>query len=144
MRLTRCEQVGALEKRLKGGDVPAFIYTIPTFHNPTGTELSPERRTRLLALADAYAFGIISDEPYNLLSLDTLPTRTSLASLDASGRVVSLGSFSKILSPGLRLGWAQSSPATIRELTACGAIRSGGGQNPVTAAMVHSGEYEAR
>lgn len=56
-------------------------------------------------LAEKYAFRIISDEPYNLLTLDAVtPPYASLASYDTSGLVVSLGSFSKILAPGLRLG----------------------------------------
>ncbi|KAG3160299.1 hypothetical protein PI126_g6973 [Phytophthora idaei] len=97
----------------------------------------PDRCKRLVALAQKYGFRIISDEPYNLLHLDggALP---SLASYDDSGLVVSLGSFSKILAPGLRLGWAQSSSKTIETLSTIGALRSGGGQNPVTAALVHT------
>lgn len=92
-----------LEDKLAGGDVPAFLYTIPFFHNPTGAVMLPDRCKRLVALAQKYQFRIISDEPYNLLHLDggALP---SLASYDDSGLVVSLGSFSKILAPGLRLG----------------------------------------
>ncbi|KAF1334532.1 Tricarboxylate transporter, partial [Globisporangium splendens] len=145
--------VDALEKRLEAGDIPAFIYTIPFFQNPTGTVLSEARRKRLVALADKFGFYVISDEPYNLLTLD-LKTKpyASLASYDTSGRVVSLGSFSKILAPGLRLvltvffksasygmaGWAQSSKETIQALSSLGTIRSGGGQNPITAGIVHS------
>lgn len=96
-------QVNALEKRLKAGDVPAFLYTIPFFHNPTSVVITSDRRECLLSLAQRYGFYIISDEPYNLLGLDG-KTYPSLASYDTSGRVVSLGSFSKILAPGLRLG----------------------------------------
>ncbi|ETK85525.1 hypothetical protein F441_09828 [Phytophthora nicotianae CJ01A1] len=126
-----------LEATLAAGDVPAFLYTIPFFHNPTGAVMSPDRCERLVALAQKYEFRIISDEPYNLLHLDggALP---SLASYDDSGLVVSLGSFSKILAPGLRLGWAQSNTKTIETLSTIGALRSGGGQNPVTAALVHT------
>ncbi|KAG7393189.1 hypothetical protein PHYPSEUDO_011194 [Phytophthora pseudosyringae] len=126
-----------LEAKLAAGDVPAFLYTIPFFHNPTGAVMSSDRCKRLVGLAQKYGFRIISDEPYNLLHLDggALP---SLASYDDSGLVVSLGSFSKILAPGLRLGWAQSSTKTIEALSTIGALRSGGGQNPVTAALVHT------
>ncbi|RLN84714.1 hypothetical protein BBJ28_00002579 [Nothophytophthora sp. Chile5] len=130
-------QLDVLEEQLIAGNVPAFLYTIPFFHNPTGAVLAADRCKRLVALAQEYGFHIISDEPYNLLSLDgdSLP---SLASYDNSGLVISLGSFSKILAPGLRLGWAQSSKETIQTLSAIGPLRSGGGQNPVTAALVHS------
>ncbi|CAI5719785.1 unnamed protein product [Peronospora destructor] len=127
----------ALEAKLASGNVPAFLYTIPFFHNPTGAVMSADRCKRLVALAQKYAFRVISDEPYNLLHLNGggLP---SLSSFDGSGLVVSFGSFSKILAPGLRLGWAQSSKDTIEKLSTVAALRSGGGQNPVTAALVHT------
>ncbi|KAI9923216.1 hypothetical protein PsorP6_001897 [Peronosclerospora sorghi] len=126
----------SLEERLMRGDVPAFLYTIPFLHNPTGAVLSSDRCKRLVGLAQNYGFHIISDEPYNLLHMNgsALPP---LASYDDSGLAVSLGIFSEILVPGLRLGWAQSSEKTIEELSTIGVFRSGGGQNPVTAALVH-------
>jgi 2-aminoadipate transaminase len=96
-------QVDALEARLRAGDVPGFVYTIPFFHNPTGAVLPSSRCERLVALARKYGFYVVADEPYNFLHLDG-PPLPSLASYDDSGRVVSLGSFSKILAPGLRLG----------------------------------------
>ncbi|CAH0520873.1 unnamed protein product [Peronospora belbahrii] len=76
---------------------------------------------RLVVLVQKYGFRIISDEPYNLLHLNGggLP---SLSSFDDSGLVVSLGSFSKILAPGLRLGWAQSSRETIEKLSTIGKL----------------------
>ncbi|DBA03512.1 TPA: hypothetical protein N0F65_011413 [Lagenidium giganteum] len=131
--------VDHLEQRLRAGDVPAFVYTIPFFHNPTGAVLPPERCVKLVALARQYGFHVISDEPYNLLAFDDR-AYPSLASYDRShsGRILSLGSFSKILAPGLRLGWAHSSSDTIKRLASIGAIKSGGGQNAVTAALVHS------
>ncbi|KAG7400783.1 hypothetical protein PHYBOEH_004297 [Phytophthora boehmeriae] len=126
-----------LEDMLADGDIPAFLYTIPFFHNPTGSVMPVDHCKRLVTLAQKYGFHIISDEPYNLLNLDGSPL-PSLASYDDSGLVVSLGSFSKILAPGLRLGWAQSSKETMQTLSAIGPLRSGGGQNPVTAALVHT------
>ncbi|GLD95280.1 hypothetical protein PINS_up003924 [Pythium insidiosum] len=129
--------VNALERLLHSGDTPAMLYTVPFYHNPTGAVLPKDRCERLVQLAKDFNFRIISDEPYNFLSLDG-STHRSLASYDDSGRVISLGSFSKILAPGLRLGWAQSSADTVKALASCGAIRSGGGQNPLTAAIVHS------
>ncbi|KAF4129010.1 Aminotransferase class I and II [Phytophthora infestans] len=128
-----------LEATLAAGDVPAFLYTIPFFHNPTGAVMSSDHCKRLVALAQKYGFRIISDEPYNLLHLGSNGgPLSSLASYDDSGLVVSLGSFSKILVPGLRLGWAQSSAKIIESLSTIGSLRSGGGQNPVTAALVHT------
>lgn len=101
--LTVALKVDALEGRLVAGEIPAFIYTIPFFHNPTGAVMPTERCERLVSLAQEYGFSIIADEPYNFLRFDG-PSLPSLASYDDTGRVVSLGSFSKILSPGLRLG----------------------------------------
>lgn len=129
--------VDALENKLRSGDVPSFVYTNPFYHNPTGAVLPSDRCKRLVQLAEKFDFSIISDEPYNLLGFGGWKHR-SLASYDSSGRVISLGSFSKILAPGLRLGWAESSPETIDRLASLGTIRSGGGQNPVTASLVHS------
>lgn len=81
-----------------------FIYTVPDFQNPTGVTLSLARRHRLMELADRHDVIVLEDAPYRDLrySGETLPT---LASLDTQGRVIHLGSFSKILAPGLRLGW---------------------------------------
>lgn len=101
---------------------PRFLYTIPTFHNPTGYTLSIERRHRLLALSERYGFPIIEDEAYRHLHL-TKPAPPSLASLDTSGNVIYINTFSKVLFPGLRLGWiAASRPLTslltrLKELT---------------------------
>jgi 2-aminoadipate transaminase len=81
-----------------------FLYTVPTCQNPTGVTLSMERRKRLLELASEYDFLIIEDDPYSLIlykPIDVAP----LKSMDAKGRVIHLSTFSKILSPGLRLGW---------------------------------------
>ncbi|WP_125608454.1 aminotransferase-like domain-containing protein [Lapidilactobacillus bayanensis] len=81
-----------------------FIYVIPNFQNPTGIVMSLEKRQRLIELANHYHVIILEDDPYHYLRFngETLP---SLKSLDTEGLVISLGSFSKILAPGLRLGW---------------------------------------
>lgn len=92
---------------------PKLIYTVANFHNPAGVTLSRERRERLVELARERELLIIEDNPYGLLRYEGEPL-PSLYSLDASssGRggaselVIYIGTFSKILSPGLRLGWA--------------------------------------
>ncbi|MFO7566403.1 MAG: PLP-dependent aminotransferase family protein [Enhygromyxa sp.] len=129
-------EVEALERLLAGGLRPAFVYTIPAFHNPCGVCLSPARARRLVELAEAHDFMIVADEPYVLLHYgDERPG--SLTRYDEGrGRVLSLGSFSKLLGPGLRLGWAHASPAVIERLAGHGAIRSGGCLNPVVAQLV--------
>ena len=88
---------------------PVFLYTIPTYQNPTGRTLSRGRRQELLALAEAHDFLIVADEVYHLLHFGTPPPPPFAAQVD-SGRVLSIGSFSKILAPGLRLGWMQTTP----------------------------------
>jgi 2-aminoadipate transaminase len=94
-----------LDRLAAEGRVPKFIYTIPSFQNPAGVTLSLERRRHLVALARARELLVLEDNPYGLLRYegDPLPT---LRSLDGGEYVVYLGTFSKILSAGLRLGWA--------------------------------------
>ena len=104
-----------LERVLATSPRARMIYTVPDFSNPTGVTLSLERRHRLIELANAYDLLVLEDSPYRALRYDgeTLPT---LRSLDTEGRVVHLGSFSKILAPGVRLGWAVADPAVIEKL----------------------------
>ena len=92
-----------------------LIYTVPDFQNPTGVTMSLPRRRRLIELANAYGVLVLEDTPYRDLRYDGehLPT---LRSLDTEGRVVHLGSFSKILAPGMRLGWAAAGPELIEKL----------------------------
>ena len=92
-----------------------MIYTVPDFQNPTGVTMSLDRRYRLIELANAYELLVVEDTPYRALRYEgeSLPT---LKSLDTEGRVVHLGSFSKILAPGLRLGWAVASPEILESL----------------------------
>lgn len=97
-----------VERRL-----PKLIYTLPTFQNPSGSIMSLERRRRLLALAARYQIPIVEDDPYGALRYegDPLP---SLYALDEAGTVIHLSTVSKILSPGLRIGWI-SGPLPIIE-----------------------------
>jgi 2-aminoadipate transaminase len=93
-----------------------MIYVVPDFANPTGATLSLPRRHRLIELANEHDVLVIEDTPYRPLrySGDHLPT---LKSLDTEGRVLHLGSFSKILAPGLRLGWAVAKPEILERLS---------------------------
>ncbi len=117
---------------------PVFVYTIPTFHNPAGVTLSAHRREALLELSEKHDFFIVADEVYHLLAYRTAPP-PPLAHYDTTGRrVLSLGSFSKILAPGLRLGWMQASPALLEPFIVCGFMDSGGGLNPFVSSLVNS------
>jgi 2-aminoadipate transaminase len=97
--------IDEVEKALKSNQNVKFIYTIPDFHNPTGITMSLERRKRLVELANQYNVIILEDSPYREIRYEgeALP---ALKSFDKKGLVIHLGSFSKILSPGMRLGWA--------------------------------------
>jgi len=119
---------------------PALLYTIPSYQNPGGQSLSEARRKRLVALSEQYDFIVAADEVYQLLWYYD-PPPVALGSLAVqqgeTGNVVSMGSFSKILAPGLRLGWIQSSPGLIRKMLANGALNSGGCFNHFTSQIVH-------
>lgn len=100
--------VDLLADRLRAGVRPALVYVVASFDNPTGTTLSAERRVELAALADRYGFLVVDDDPYgDLRWAGSAPP--PLASL--GDRVVTLGTTSKVLCPGLRVGWAVSPPA---------------------------------
>jgi DNA-binding transcriptional MocR family regulator len=95
---------------------PKFVYTVPTFQNPSGTVMSLERRKKLLELAYQYQVPIIEDDPYGELRYDGQPLPT-LKALDKYGYVIYLGTFSKIMFPGLRIGWVAATGAVIRQYT---------------------------
>lgn len=128
--------IEALEEKL-AKHKPVFIYTIPTFHNPTGVTLSAHRREKLINLSEKYDFFIVADEVYQLLDYTSVPP-PPMAYYTNSDRVFSLGSFSKILAPGLRLGWIQAKPLLLEPLITCGYLDSGGGLNPFVSSIVNS------
>jgi len=113
--------VGAVEAQLKAlrdeGIRPKMIYTIPTFQLPTGVCTSLDRRRRLLELADEYDVMVLEDHVYADLRVegDHIP---SLLQLDTTGRVIQAHSFSKIVAPGIRLGWMTAGAEVIGALAA--------------------------
>lgn len=94
--------VEAIEARLMGGERPVLFYIIPDFQNPSGTVLSSEKRTHIVELARHYGFWVIEDVPYRKLRYrgQELPALFDLA----PDRVLQMSSFSKLISPGLRVG----------------------------------------
>ncbi|WP_058308992.1 aminotransferase-like domain-containing protein [Gracilibacillus massiliensis] len=102
------------ERQGNGLPLPKVLYTIPTFHNPTGTTLTAERRTHLLKLATQFDFLIVEDDAYGDLYFDDQPT--PLKVFDKDGRVLYLGSFSKVVAPGLRIGWVAATKEIIETL----------------------------
>jgi DNA-binding transcriptional MocR family regulator len=123
-----------LEKALKLHH-PAFLYTIPSYQNPGGQCLPLKRRRNLVELAKAHDFLIVADEVYQLLYYYLSPP-AALGTMADSGVVVSLGSFSKILAPAMRLGWIQTSDALRNKLLANGFVNSGGSINHLSSHLV--------
>ena len=128
--------IDRLEAELKNTK-PTLLYTIPVYHNPAGQTLSVERRKRLVELSKENSFLIIADEVYQMLNYYEQPPE-ALGTMIDSDTVLSLGSFSKILAPGMRLGWIQTSPLLIERLTGSGFINSGGCVNQFTSHIVRS------
>ena len=102
----------------KHGDRVKMIYVIPDFQNPSGKTWSMERRKQLLEIARKYDLPIIEDNPYGMLRFEgeILP---SIYSMDTDGRVIFLGTFSKILIPGFRLGWVCAGPEILQKFILC-------------------------
>src|SRR5437762_1909281 len=108
---------------------PRVLYTMPTFHNPTGLTLSEAQRGALLGMARRYNLIIIEDDAYRDLYYDAqqAPLPQSLYALDREGRVIRTGTFSKILAPGVRLGWALAQPEVIAKMML---LKEEGGSTP--------------
>jgi DNA-binding transcriptional MocR family regulator len=128
MDLDHCERELARHR-------PKLLYTIPAYNNPTGQTMSRERRERLVALSRRHGFIIAADEVYQLLHHGA-PPPPSFGTMIERGNVLALGSFSKILAPGLRLGWIQTNEELMRPLFSSGVLVSGGNFNHFTSHIV--------
>ncbi len=112
-------RIAELEDTLERLDVerrrPKFIYSVPTFQNPAGVTMSLERRQRLIEIARSRELLVVEDNPYGLLRFggESLPP---LYQLDDGDFVIYVGTFSKILSPGIRLGWAVTPPPVMEKV----------------------------
>jgi DNA-binding transcriptional MocR family regulator len=103
-----------LEKILKENDNVKVAYVIPDFQNPTGRTWSVDRRKRLVELANEYNIAIVEDNPYGELRFEgEIPP--SVKSFDTEGRVIFLGTFSKTMCPGLRIGWVCAEPEVLNK-----------------------------
>jgi 2-aminoadipate transaminase len=111
--------VEGLEREIRrleaAGTPPRFVYTIPTFNNPAGVTMSLARRRALLDIATRHGVPVIEDDAYRDLRFEGDPVPT-LHALDREGLVVRLGTFSKIVAPGVRLGFALADPAVIERV----------------------------
>ncbi|MGQ9584494.1 MAG: aminotransferase-like domain-containing protein [Anaerolineae bacterium] len=126
-----------LEAWAREGRKPALLYTIPSFQNPSGATLSWPRRKQLAELARQHRFWIVEDDVYRDLYFE-MPPPPSLFALDGGEWVMRLGSFSKVLAPGLRLGWVLASPAAIQRLVTSGLKGNEGGSNPLSCHVVNA------
>src|SRR5919198_642408 len=113
MRVDLLEET--LDRLERDGRRPKFIYTVPTFQNPAGVTMSLARRRRLVEIAHERELLVLEDNPYGLLRYegDPLPP---LYALDGGVFVMHLGTFSKILSPGIRLGWVVAPPPVLEKI----------------------------
>ena len=141
--------VEALERRLVEARATdrtvRLLYTIPTFHNPTGISLAAARRRRLVEVAAAYGLLVVEDDVYRELWYEG-SAPPSLWSMAAPGTVLRLGSFAKTLAPGLRVGWLNAAPAQIERVAASGLNDSGGCPSQFAAVAVErflaAGRYD--
>lgn len=108
--------VDSLEAAIAADGPPRLIYVVSEFHNPKGTTLSLARRRRLVRLAEAHRIPILEDNPYGELRFRG-EAQPPLAALDGEGLVVHLGTFSKTLAPGMRLGWLVGPREIVRAAT---------------------------
>ena len=113
------ESLREVALRLRSGQARTrikLLYTIPNFQNPSGRLMTQARRDAVLEIANEHDFLVIEDDPYGeLVYVDGADT-TAMKSRDGNGRVIYLGSFSKVLAPGLRCGWIVAPPALLERL----------------------------
>ena len=110
--------IAGLEEALKEEKKAKFIYVIPNFQNPSGVTMSLEKRKAVYDLAGKYGVLILEDNPYGELRVkgENIPT---IKSLDTDGRVIYAGTFSKVLSPGIRVGYAVAPSPVIQKMVVC-------------------------
>ncbi len=141
------DALAALLARLaRDGKRPRMLYFVPTHHNPTGVCMDLPRRQALAGLAAEAGLLLVEDDVYRELSYDA-PAPPSVWSIARPGVVARIGSFSKSLAPGLRLGYLTADAALTRRIIGGGMLDSGGGVNPLVALAVAelcaAGDFEA-
>ncbi len=128
-----------LEKLLKQltseGNKARLLYTIPNFHNPTGITTNEQRRIQVVELGRQYELLIVEDDVYRDLAFEAAIPPSYLA-LAHGENVMQIGSVSKTIAPGLRVGWISASAEMIQRFVDCGTTQMGGGANPLAAQIV--------
>ena len=122
-----------LDKRQhEGRKPPKFFYNVPDFHNPTGVTMSRRRREALLELASRHGFYVVEDSPYRKVRFEG-DSEPSLKALDHSNHVLHLGTFSKLMAPGLRIGWVAGAPDLLARMTQ---LKADGGTSPLVQRII--------
>lgn len=127
------ELAAVLARREREGHrQPKFIYNVPDFHNPTGVTMSLERRKALIQLASERGIHVVEDSPYRKVRFQgsSIP---SLKALDVGDTVFYVGTFSKLMAPGLRVGWTIAAPDMIARMIQ---LKSDGGSCPLTQRII--------
>ena len=121
-----------VQRERDGLAMPKFIYNVPDFHNPTGVTMSLERRKALIALASERGIHIVEDSPYRKVRFEgrSIP---ALKALDPGDTVFYVGTFSKLMAPGLRVGWTVASGDMIARMIQ---LKSDGGSCPLTQRII--------
>ena len=114
---------------------PRLLYTIASFANPTGLSLAEARRAEIARLSKQHDFIVAADEAYQLLHFEK-PAPKSFSHFLTDGNILCLGTFSKILAPGLRVGWLEVSETLMPRLLASGWVNSGGAINQMASFIV--------
>jgi DNA-binding transcriptional MocR family regulator len=130
----------ALARVKAEGRVARFLYTVPTYNNPSGATMPAAAREEAVAQAEAAGVVVLEDDVYRHLWFDA-PPPPPLQSYAAPGAVIRLGSFSKLLAPGLRLGWLSAPPSVVERCSDSGLLDSGGGLSHFAAHV--AGEFMA-
>ena len=141
--------VADLERKLRAlalkGKKPRFYYVVPNFQNPSGFTMTRERRLAVIEMSREYGFAILEDDVYSDLRYEGAAP-PSFYDLACGEDVLRLGTFSKTLAPGVRIGWLIASAERIAGFVKSGMLRMGGGANPFSAAVVadycRSGAWE--
>lgn len=115
-------------RRKEGKPQPKFLYDVPDFHNPTGVTMPAERREVLLDIAAAHGVAVVEDSPYRKVRFEG-PSVPSLKALDERDIVLQLGTFSKLMAPGLRVGWVAAAPPLVSRMAQ---LKTDAGSCPLT------------
>jgi len=120
------------QRRREGAPLPKFIYDVPDFHNPTGKTMPRKRREALLDAALRHGVFVVEDSPYRKVRFEGT-SEPSLKALDPGDIVLALGTFSKLLAPGLRIGWITAARDLLTRIMQ---LKSDGGSCPLTQRLI--------